>query len=156
MTTQRGMECWASTFTLTFGTTTTAEFSALRAGRTLPQENSVVLISVKRPSGLRVYWMRTEGLGHLKTANDPTGNRTRNLPSFGCSSRLAHFPGIVIIRFYATSNPSSYCRKNRTSHTPNLRGEASIQGISQLGWRRNVPWKQWQPFLRVSSLLRPQ
>jgi hypothetical protein len=48
-------------------------------------------------SGPKGYWMRTEGIGHLKisknptgnlTRNHPTGNRTRNLPS-GASPNCA-------------------------------------------------------------------
>ena len=34
---ERGMECWVSILTLTFGTDRTADLSALRADRTLPR-----------------------------------------------------------------------------------------------------------------------
>jgi len=40
------MECWVSIFTLTFNTSRTAELSAPRSGRTLPQENYLLLISL--------------------------------------------------------------------------------------------------------------
>jgi hypothetical protein len=66
-----GTECWASIFTLTFGTIKTAELSAVRAGRILPQVNSLVLISVKRLGG-----------GHMKTSTDPTDFRARDLLSY--------------------------------------------------------------------------
>ena len=47
METQRGIECSTSIRTLTFGTSGTAELSALRAGRILPQRNFLVFISVR-------------------------------------------------------------------------------------------------------------
>jgi hypothetical protein len=79
-----GMEFWASVLTLTFGTTRTAELSALRAYRTLPPKEipwySFLLRGLVDPSD---NWMRTEEIRHLKTSKEPTVNRTRNLPSCG-------------------------------------------------------------------------
>jgi hypothetical protein len=67
-----GIECWASILTPTFRSTRTAELSALRAGLREFLKGRV------RLSGRQGYWMRTEGI-----SKDPTGNRTRHLPSCG-------------------------------------------------------------------------
>lgn len=64
MKTQRGMECWVSNITLSFGTTRTAELSAVRAGHTLSP-----------PPLLNAH--------NLKFSKDTIGNRTRNLPLYG-------------------------------------------------------------------------
>ena len=61
-----------SILTTTFSATRTAELSALRAGLREFLEGRV------RLSGHKGYCMRTEGI-----SKDPTGNRTRNLPSCG-------------------------------------------------------------------------
>jgi hypothetical protein len=45
---RRGIECWASIFTLTFGTTRRTKTPDLRARCNYPQGNSLVLIYVKR------------------------------------------------------------------------------------------------------------
>jgi hypothetical protein len=82
-----GSEWPASILTLTFGTTMTAELSAVRASHTLPQGNAMVLVSVQRLSV--DYRMRTEGLGHLKISKDPTGNQTWYLFLL-CLNQLHH------------------------------------------------------------------
>ena len=76
------MDCWASIRTVTFGTTRTAELSALRAGRILPPRNSLVLISVTGSASPRATECVQE-LGNLKISKDPTGNQTRGLPLYG-------------------------------------------------------------------------
>jgi len=68
MKTQRGMECWGSDLTLTFGTTRTAELSAVRAGHTLH-------FNPPPPPLLNA--------DSLKFSKDTTDNRTRNLPPRG-------------------------------------------------------------------------
>jgi len=78
------MKCWASSLTLTFGRTTTAQLSVLRARRPhfTPKEipwYSLMLQAV----WTSCYWMRTEGIDNLKIFNHPTGNGTRNLMSCG-------------------------------------------------------------------------
>jgi len=65
------MECWAATIcTLTFGTTRTAGSSALRHGLTLLLRKLPVTHFYCRLSVPQGYWMRTEGIGHLKISKD--------------------------------------------------------------------------------------
>jgi hypothetical protein len=67
---RRGLECWATTITLTFGTTRTARSSALRHGHTYAQENSLLLAFVAGWVGPRATGLRAEGIGHLKISKD--------------------------------------------------------------------------------------
>jgi len=72
---------WPPPFTLTLCTAGMTELSALRAGRTSPQRKFLGTHLCKRLSGYRSYWMRIEGIGHLKISKCPAGNRTRNRAS---------------------------------------------------------------------------
>jgi hypothetical protein len=54
-----GIKHWDFIVTLKFGTIWTAELSAQLVSHTLPEENVLVLISVKRLRGLRDYRMQT-------------------------------------------------------------------------------------------------
>jgi hypothetical protein len=60
-----------------FGTTTTVKLSAVRADRTLSPRKFLRIHFCYRVRGLQSYWMRTEGLGHLKISREPAGNRTK-------------------------------------------------------------------------------
>jgi len=81
MKTQSGVECWVSILNLTFSTTGPAQLSTPRAGRTLLQGNSLVLIYVKGWVGHKAIECGQKGL--FKIFKDPIGNRTRNLASCG-------------------------------------------------------------------------
>ena len=63
------MKFWASILTLTFGTTRTAEFSAIRAGRTFPSRRFFGVHFCQRVCVPQGYSMWTEGLGHLQISN---------------------------------------------------------------------------------------
>ena len=52
---RRGMECWASILTVTFGKTRTAEVTALRAGHTLRPRKSLGAHFWYRLSGFQGY-----------------------------------------------------------------------------------------------------
>lgn len=71
---RRGKECWASIFILTFGTTWTTELSALNASQTLHRKQFLRTHFCYRMTAPQDYWMRAEGMGHLKVSSDPTGN----------------------------------------------------------------------------------
>jgi hypothetical protein len=84
---REGMECWAYILTLPFGTTRTAELSALHTGRASPPRKFLGTRFCYRLSGPQGYWMRTEGIGQLKISKNPTRNRTQSLPSCGAVSQ---------------------------------------------------------------------
>ena len=85
---RRGMKCWASILTLTFGTTRTAELSVLRAGRSLPPWKFLGSHLCHRLNGPQGYWVRTGGLGHLKISKD----LTRDLPSLAAVPQASAAP----------------------------------------------------------------
>ena len=75
------MERCVSVLTLTFGTAMTAQLSAPLAGGNLHLRIFLGTHFCQRLSAPQGCWMWTEGWGHLKISKEPTGNRTRNLPS---------------------------------------------------------------------------
>jgi hypothetical protein len=108
--------------------------------------------------------MRTEGLGHLKITNDPTGNRTRNLPSFGAMPRptapefefydmLKSVSSIVYSwstlprdrnhqssrSIYATNNPVlTAVRTGNLTH---------VTSVGRQVYRESVSWEEGEMFL---------
>jgi len=77
MKTQRGDGMFSFHPSLTFGRTSTAEFSAPRVGCTLPSRKFVDAPLCLRLSGPYGNWMQTKGIGRLKLSKDLTGNRSR-------------------------------------------------------------------------------
>jgi len=73
---------------LTFGTTGTAELSAVSVGRNLPARKFLGTHFCQKLSGTQSWWIRTDGIGRLKFSKDCTGNRTRNLPSCGAVPQI--------------------------------------------------------------------
>jgi hypothetical protein len=112
------MECWASILILTFSTTKMAQLSALHAGCTLPSRKFLGTNFCYRLSEPLRYWMRTEGIGHLKISKDPTRHRTWNLPPHYAVPQL-HCSSSPVMRNYVIS----FIHPPRTAHYLHLMAE---------------------------------
>ena len=84
---------------LPFGTTRTAELSALRSYRTLPPREFVGTHLCQRLSGPQGCRMRTR-LHHLNIFKDPVGNITTDLPSCGACISYVDLEFLNVVQFY--------------------------------------------------------
>jgi hypothetical protein len=89
--------CWTFVLTLIFGTTWTAELSALNASHTLLRMQFLCTHFCYRMTAPQGYWMRAEGMGHLKVSNDPTGN---GIKMMRFSKRITTYHYFVITFHY--------------------------------------------------------
>ena len=64
----------------------------------------------RRLNGPQNCWIRTDGIGHLKIPNEPTGNRTRNLPSCGAVPQPTASPSYTIPKSLTCRHEKKYIK----------------------------------------------
>jgi hypothetical protein len=93
-----GVEYWASVLTLSLLTARAAELAAQRAPSALPPRKFLVTDFSYTQSEPQSHSMRKKGSDQFKISKDPTGNRTRYLPS--CSAVLHSSPRFLYLLFF--------------------------------------------------------